>query len=278
MFAGKESQMQQPHTVVLIHGLFMTALSWEHWVSRYTDKGYRVIASSWPGMDDLEALRRDPSVVDNLGIAEIVDHYDALIRQLESPPIIIGHSFGGAFTEILLDRGLGAAGVAIDAAAVRGILKLPLSQLRAGFPVLKSPANFHKAVELTPEQFHYAFTNTLSEADSNAAYARYAAPGPGRVLFQGALANFNPHSPNAVDFKRGRAPLLLIAGGADHLVPAVIDKSTADHYAKSGATTEYKLFPARSHWTIAEPGWEEVADYALEWAVAHARGTVAATA
>jgi pimeloyl-ACP methyl ester carboxylesterase len=270
--------MEKPDTVVLIHGLFMTALSWEHWVSRYTDRGYRVIARSWPGMDDIEALRRDPTVVENLGIAEIVDHYEALIRGLEQPPIIIGHSFGGAFTEILLDRGLGAAGVAIDAAAVRGILKLPLSQLRAGFPVLKNPTNFHKAVELTPEQFHYAFTNTLSEADSNAAYERYAAPGPGRVLFQGALANFNPHSPDAVDFKRDRAPLLLIAGGADHLVPAVIDKSTADHYAKSGAFTEYKLFPDRTHWTIAEPGWEEVADYALDWAAAHARSTANATA
>lgn len=249
----------------------MTARSWEKWVERYSNRGYQVIARSWPGMDDIEALRRDPSIVQDLGIAEIVDHYEALIRALDEPPIIIGHSFGGAFTEILLDRGLGAAGVAIDAAAVRGIFKLPLSQLKAGFPVLKSPANFHNAVELTREQFHYAFTNTLSEADSNAAYERYAAPGPGRVLFQGALANFNPHSPDAVDFNRDRAPLLLIAGGEDHLVPAVIDKSTADHYARSGAVTEYRLFPNRSHWTIAEPGWEEVADYALEWAASHAR-------
>jgi pimeloyl-ACP methyl ester carboxylesterase len=218
-------------------------------------------------------VRQDPSVVEDLGIEQIVDHYDELIRQLDAPPIIMGHSFGGAFTEILLDRGLGAAGVAIDAAGVRGILKLPLSQLRAGFPVLKSPANFHKGVQLTPEQFHYAFTNTLAAADAKAAYERYAAPGPGRVLFQGALANFNPHSPAAVDFERDRAPLLLIAGGSDHLVPAVIDRSMADHYRRSGAVTEYKLFAGRSHWTIAEPGWEEVADYALDWAVAHARTT-----
>jgi pimeloyl-ACP methyl ester carboxylesterase len=268
--------MATPRTVVLIHGLFMSALSWEKWVERYTNKGYKVIAKSWPGMDDIAALRNDPSRVEQLGIAEIVDHYDGIIRQLDEAPVIIGHSFGGAFTEILLDRGLGAAGVAIDAAAVRGILNLPFTQLKSGFPVLKSPANAHKAVSLTPDEFHYAFTNTLSDADSKAAYERYAVPGPGRVLFQGAFANLNPHTPDKVDFKRDRAPLLLIAGGADHLVPAVIDKSAANHYAKSGAVTEYKLFPGRSHWTIAEPGWEEVADYALDWAAKNARATAAA--
>src|SRR5206468_5185858 len=134
-----------------------------HWVNRYTQAGYRVIARSWPGMDgDIEALRADPSAIEHLGIEEIVDHYDAIVRELDEPPIIMGHSFGGAFTEILLDRGLGAAGVAIDSAAVKGILTLPLSTLRSGFPVLKSPANTHKAVALTPEEFHYAFTNTMT--------------------------------------------------------------------------------------------------------------------
>src|SRR6202163_4762285 len=236
--------MKKPSTVVLIHGLFMTALSWERWVDRYSSKGYQVIAKSWPGMDDIDQLRGDPSGVEHLGIGEIVDYYDGLIRELDEAPIIIGHSFGGAFTEILLDRGLGAAGVAIDAAAVRGILNLPFSQLKAGFPVLKSPSNIHKAVSLTPDQFHYAFTNTLSDEGSMAAYERYAVPGPGRVLFQGALANFNPHAATKVEFRNDdRAPLLLIAGGSDHTVPAVIDRQTADHYASSKAVTAYKEFP-----------------------------------
>ena len=259
-------------SIVLIHGLWMTPLSWEHWVERYSARGYEVLTPAWPGMDgDIEQLRADPTAIEHLGIAEIVDHYDEIIRGLDSPPIIMGHSFGGAFTEILLDRGLGAAGVAIDAAAVRGITKLPFSTLKSGFPVLKNPANIHRAVMLTPEEFHYAFTNTMTEEASAEAYERYTVPGPGRVLFQGAFANFNPRTPDRVDFRKDdRAPLLLIAGGSDHVVPAAVDESMAKHYRKSAALTEYKEYPGRSHFTIGQDGWEAVADDALNWAAEHA--------
>ena len=121
---------------------------------------------------------------------------------------------------MLLDRGLGAAGVAIDAAAVKGIARLPFAQLKSAFPVLKNPANNHRAVQLSAEEFHYAFTNSMSEEDSLRVYERYAVPGPGRILFQGAFANFNPHAATHVDFANDdRAPLLLIAGELDHTVP-----------------------------------------------------------
>src|SRR5579875_69998 len=114
--------------IVLIHGLWMTPRSWEHWIERYERRGHRVLAPAWPGMDeDVDRLRADPSRISHLGIEDIVDHYDEVISGLDCSPIIMGHSFGGAFCEILLDRGLGAAGVAIDAAAVRGITKLPFS-------------------------------------------------------------------------------------------------------------------------------------------------------
>jgi pimeloyl-ACP methyl ester carboxylesterase len=267
-----------PPTIVLIHGLWMTPRSWEHWIDRYESRGHRVLAPAWPGLNsDPDALREDASSIEHLGITEIVDHYDAIIRKLDAPPIIMGHSFGGAFTEILLDRGLGAAGVAIDAAAVKGISKLPPAQLKSAWPVLKNPANRHRAVMLTPEEFHYAFTNTMTEEDSLAVYERYAVPGPGRVLFQGALANFNPHAPTRIDFANpDRAPLLLIAGGADHTVPAVIDQAADKRYEQSPAITIYKEFPDRSHFTIGEPGWEEVADYALDWATRHAQVGAAA--
>jgi pimeloyl-ACP methyl ester carboxylesterase len=261
-----------PDTIVLIHGLWMTPLSWEQWVDRYTSRGYTVHAPAWPGMEgDIQELRRDPSPVAGLGVTEIVDHYDAIIRDLDRPPIIMGHSFGGLFTQILLDRGLGAAGVAIDPAPVKGILVLPFSTLKVGFPVLRNPANLHRTMALTPEQFHYAFGNTLSEEDSKAAYDRYAVPGPDHLLFQASLANFNPHAATAVDFHNDdRAPLLLIAGGKDHVAPASVTEANFRLYRRSKAVTDYKEFPERPHFTVGAPGWEEVADYALRWAVEQA--------
>jgi pimeloyl-ACP methyl ester carboxylesterase len=257
-----------PETIVLIHGLWMTPLSWEDWVDRYTSRGHRVFAPSWPGLDmEIEHLRRNPSPIAPLTILEIVDYYEKIIRNLDRPPIIMGHSFGGGFTQVLLDRGLGAAGVAIDSAPSRGVLKVPWSTIRVGWPAVRNPANRHRAVGLTPKQFHFAFTNTLSDEESAKVYERYHVPGPGHVLFEGFLANLKPRSALRVDYrKRDRAPLLFIAGGLDHVVPAAVNRSNVKHYRKGKAIVEYKEFPGRSHYTLGQAGWEEVADYALKWA------------
>ena len=262
---------RQPNSIVLINGLWMTALSWENWVKRYTDRGFRVVAKSWPGMDiDINELRRNSAPIARLGITEIVDHYERVIRELDSPPVIIGHSFGGLITQILVDRGLGAAGVAIAPAPVKGIIFLPFSTLRVSFPALSNPANSHRALPLSPEQFHYAFTNNLSEEESLTVYNRYAVPGPDHVLFQAAFANFNPHAASAVDFQNNdRAPLLLISGGVDHVSPASVVEANFKLYRKTKAMTEYKNFPKRTHYTLGQEGWEKVADYALEWALRH---------
>lgn len=254
--------------IVLIHGLWMTPLSWEHWVARYTERGHRVLAPAWPGMDvDEDQLRRNPSPIARQSVPEVLDHYERIIRELGRPPIIMGHSFGGAFVQVLLDRGLGAAGVGIAAGTVRGILDLPLSTLRSAWSLLRNLLMRHKAVPLTAEQFNYAFTNTLTLEQSEPVYRRYCVPGSRNVLLTGANTNVNPSTPLKVDFhKDDRAPLLFIAGGNDHVVPASANKHNAAKYRNSKAITAYKEFPGRSHYTLGQDGWEEVADYALDWA------------
>jgi alpha-beta hydrolase superfamily lysophospholipase len=258
-----------PDTIVLIHGLWMTPLSWEHWVERYSSRGFKAMAPAWPGMEgSVEELRRDPTPIARQSIPAILDHYERIIRSLPKPPIIIGHSFGGGFTQVLLDRGLGAAGVGIAAATVRGVYDLPPSTLRSAFSLLRNPLLRHRAVPISAKDFNYAFTNNLSPEQSEPIYQRYAVPGSRNVLLTGANANLNPATPMKVKFRNNdRAPLLFIADGNDHVVPAIANRHNAAKYRHSTAITAYKEFAGRTHYTLGQPGWEEVADYALDWAL-----------
>ncbi len=260
--------MATPKTILLIHGMFMTPRSWDPFRGYYEARGYRVLTPPWPRMNgEVEDIRRDPSALNGLGTKEIVDHYENIIREQDEPPIVMGHSVGGLFVQMLLDRGLGAVGVGIDAAAPKGVLRLPWSQIRSLSPVLLNPANNRRTVMLTFPQFRYAFGNTISEVEAMEVYQRNAIPVPGRLVFQAGLANLNPWAATTVNYRNdGRAPLLLIAGRDDHTVPASVDRSTFRKYRHSKAITDFKEFPGRSHLIVAQAGWEEVAEYALAWA------------
>jgi alpha-beta hydrolase superfamily lysophospholipase len=250
----------------------MTALCWEHWVKHYSDKGYCIVARSWPGMEGgIEQLRRDPSSFASLGLKDVVDHYEQIIRELETPPIIIGYGFGGLVAQILLDRGWGAAGAAIASAPVKGIARLPLSVLKLAFSVLgKSLSN--KTASLTAEQFHRAFANSLTETESLDAFKRYVVPAPNRVLLQTALANFTPDSATTVNFRNDtRAALLLVAGGEDRVVPSSIVKANFDLYRESKAETDYKEYPEQTHFSLLQE--VKVADYVLGWALCRSNGS-----
>jgi pimeloyl-ACP methyl ester carboxylesterase len=264
-------------TIVLIHGLWLTPRSWEGWTDRYQKAGYNVIAPSWPGLEgEVEAIRKDPSALKGLKLKTVVDHYDRIIRKLDAQPILMGHSFGGLIVQMLVDRGLGSAGILVDSAQTAGVPVLPFSTIRAGFPILGNPFSYNRATSLSPKQFNYAFTNELDAAESKKVYDRYSIPAANSVLWDAAFALLNPNASSKVDYKKtDRAPLLFIAGGNDHIVPPAINKSNLRKYVKnSTAETDYREFPNRTHHTVGQKGWEEVADFAIQWANAHARDQV----
>src|SRR3954462_14244659 len=247
-----------PQTIVLIHGMWMTPLSWEHWAERSRERGHQVIAPAWPGLsDDPAEVRRDPSPLRGLSVTDVVDHYDRIIRQLERLPIIVGHSFGGLFAQLLANRGLGSAAVAPGTGAPKGLLKLPLSTLRAGFPALKNPFGKNHVTPLTHEQFHWCFTNALSEADSKAVYERYYIPGLARPFFQAGYATFNPGAATKVDYKNpARPPLLLVTGTEDRICPPSVNEATWKKQRPPPRATEHKETAARRH-SPGQDGREE---------------------
>jgi pimeloyl-ACP methyl ester carboxylesterase len=253
--------------VLFIHGLWLHSRSWDTWIDHFTTAGYDASAPGWPGDPDTVAEARErPDAIADHGIDDVVAHFAGLIDALPTKPILVGHSFGGMIAQRLLGEDRAAAAVAIDAAQIKGVLPLPLSALKATLPVFKNPANRHRAVSLTPDQFRFAFGNAIPAEESDALFEQWAIPAPGKPLFEAAAANFNPHSPAKVDTKNsGRGPLLLIMGGKDHTVPEAVTKATLKQYRHSDAVTDILEFPDRAHSLTIDHGWREVADASLTW-------------
>lgn len=249
-------------TIILIHGAWLNGVSWDLWKARFEAKGYSVSNPSWPYDDRPPAeLRASPDPkLRTLSQLQCLAHYEALIRALPETPIIIGHSLGGVFTQHLLDRGLGVAGVAIDPAPTPGVPLGPHAIVSA-LPVLGDPFSGNKVCHMSRKFFKTRFAQTLPESLKDEHYDRYIVPTPGKVYWNGVIGALPIHWRNPQ-----RAPLLLIAGGQDLIADASMTKAIFNGQRRAPSKTEFKLYPERSHWTCSEPGWEEVADFALDWA------------
>ncbi len=253
--------------VLFIHGLWLHASSWEPWLQLFRENGYEPSAPGWPGDGaTVETSRADPEPIGDHGIDDVVEHVAGIIDGLPSRPVLIGHSFGGMIAQKLLGQDRALAAVAIDAAQIKGVLPVPLSALKATLPVFRNPANKHRAVSLTEEQFRFAFANAVPAEESAQLYERWTIPAPGKPLFEAAAANFNPHSPAKVATDNDmRGPLLLITGGKDNTVPESVTRSTLRQYRHSQAVTDLLEFPDRGHSLTIDSGWRDVADACLTW-------------
>ena len=251
--------------VVFVHGFWLLSNSWENWRTYFEAQGYTTLAPSWPNdPETTEEANQDPELLAHQRLKRVTDHYVGTIGQLQRKPVVIGHSFGGLISEQIADHGVSAATVAISPAAFRGILLLPLSQLKVVSPVLRNPLNVSKALPLTFEQFQYGFANELDEAEARQLYDAYAVPVSGTLVFQGALANINPWTEDKVDTGNpNRGPLLIIAGEKDNTIPTSLTEAAYKRQQKNPAVTQYREIAGRGHSLTMDHGWQDVADVAL---------------
>lgn len=243
--------------ILLIHGAWLTPAIWQPWRARYEAAGHTTLAPAWPLLDE-------PKQLGGLTLRRIVEHYAAIIAGLPKPPVIIGHSYGGLVTQMLLERGLGAAGVSLDPGPAAGIKPGPKA-FRAALPVFLAWAGWSRALRMSYASFARDFANALPEAQRRAAYDRHIVQAPGRIYYQSVLG-----IGSGIDWKKDRPPLLLVSGDQDRTVEPGMVRQAVQRYAASPAVTDFVSFPGRGHFLIAEPGWEAVADHVLGWAMAHA--------
>ncbi len=251
--------------VVFVHGLWLLASSWDRWIGHFEAAGYSAVAPAWP--DDpptVAAARADPTAFAGKSVGDVAGHIEHFVRRLARKPAVIGHSFGGALTQILAGRGLAAVSVAIDPAPHRGVLPLPVSSLRAAFPVLRNPLNRGRAVALSYDQFRYAFANAVDEEEARQLHEAFSVAAPGKPLFQAAFANLNPRSELKVDTKNpARGPMLVISGELDHTIPRAIAKASFQRQQRNQGVTEFIEIAGRGHSLTIDRGWQEVADTTL---------------
>jgi non-heme chloroperoxidase len=258
--------VKQKRTVIFVHGFWLHSSSWDAWQEYFRSKGYDTLALDWPGdTETTEGTRQHSERIAGHGFEEVVEAHAQAIQALEAKPILIGHSFGGLIVQKLLGKDLAAAAVAIDPAPMRGVKATPLSAARNAFVVLRNPANYKRAVMLSPQQFHYGFCNTLTREESDEIYQKWVIPSPGRVMFEAAVANLSPNSPTKVDELAQRGPLLITSGGKDHAVPPSITRAIFKRYRKASTVNDFKEFADRDHALILHAGWQEVANSAHDW-------------
>ena len=252
-------------TIVFIHGLWIHATSWQSWMSFFNQHDYKTLNPRWPGnLPTVAECRANPQSIANKGVTEIADSYAKVIASLPEPPIVIGHSFGGLIAQLILGRGIAAAGIAIDPAPIKGVWQLPLSALKASFPVLGNPFNINKAVSLSFNQFRYGFANAVPEQEARELYDQWTIPAPARPLFQAATATFAGSETKVNTANTTRGPLLITGGENDNIAPPILGKASLNKY-NSTVITEFKLFESRGHSLIVDHGWKEVAEYSLIW-------------
>jgi pimeloyl-ACP methyl ester carboxylesterase len=253
----------QSKTIVFVTGAFVTHLGWDPWKEYFESKGYTTVAPAWPYKDSPVEFLRDRQPYDTdlaaLTLAELVDHYAEIVRKLPEKPIVIGHSLGGLITQIIVNRGLAAAGVAIHSVPPLGVFPYEFSFLKAGWKALGLFTSLRETYLMSFEDWQYAFVNGMTLEEQKAAYLQNTIPESKRVA-RGGLTKAAK-----VDFKKAHVPLLLTSGDKDNIIPAHLNMRNFKAYASNGSIIEYKEFPGRNHFVLGQSTWKEDARYILDW-------------
>jgi pimeloyl-ACP methyl ester carboxylesterase len=195
--------------------------------------------------------------LNTVGFEDVVMNIAKFIDTLPEKPIVIGHSLAGLVVQKLIEMDKVVAGVSIDGAPPKNVFA-PFQTIKTVFPVV----NFFRFSPFmgSKEWYHYAFFNNMTREESDKEFEKIAVPESRTIARDTLLKSFAN-----VNFKKPHNPLLFIGGENDHIFPAAFTKKIASSYKDVNSITDFKSFANRSHYICGEKGWQEVADYVLNW-------------
>ncbi|MEI9918553.1 MAG: alpha/beta hydrolase [Bacteroidota bacterium] len=248
--------------IVFITGAFITHQCWEQWVPYFESQGFKVVVPAWPHKNaNAETLRnhKSDSLIASNRLKDLIDYFEQIVRSQPSKPILIGHSIGGLITQILVNRGLAKAGVAIHSVPPQGIMTFKWSFLKAGWGPLGFFTSASKPFMMSFAQWQYSFTNGMSTEEQKEGYYKLAIP-ESKLIVRDTIT-----SVAAVNFKKPHVPLLFLAGSKDHTIPASLNHDNYKKYSDLSSVTDYKEFDFANHFVVGHPRWREQADYVTKW-------------
>ena len=250
-------------TIVFVTGAFVSSNGWDDWRKYFESKGYKTVAPAWPFKNGTaaELRNRQPNDTDlaALTLSEVIDHYADIVKSMPEKPIVIGHSLGGLMTQIIVNRDLAAAGVAIHPVPPLGVFPYEFSFLKAGWKSLGLFTSLKKTYLMSFKDWQYAFVNNMPLDEQQKAYIENTIP-ESKTVARGGLT-----SAAKVDFSKEHAPLLITSGSLDNIIPPHLNFRNYKKYKKNNSVLDYKEFPGRNHYVVGQPTWKEDADYILEW-------------
>ena len=260
-------------TILFITGAFVGNNCWDKWREYFEEKGFTTSAPAWPFKDATvaELRSRHPhhdKELARLTIDELLAYYENIIKSLPEKPILIGHSYGGLMTQIFVNRGLAAAGVAIHPVPPLGVFPYEFTFLKAGWKSLGVFTDIDETYMMSFEDWQYAFVNGMPVEAQQAAYDTYTIP-ESKTVSRGALSGAAK-----VDFKKSHAPLLITAGDTDHIIPAHLNHRNFNAYETEGSVTDYKVFSGRNHFVLGQPTWREDADFIFDWIKSNVKDSI----
>ncbi|QQL49433.1 alpha/beta hydrolase [Mucilaginibacter ginkgonis] len=245
--------------ILFIHGMFQNPKSWEKWISYFESKGYQCSAPAWPYHEgEPSQLRANPSPqLGDLHLREIVDEISFVAKGLDNP-ILIGHSVGGLIVQLLISKGIGFAGVAIDSVAPNAMLAFDWGFMKNS-ALIANPFKGNDPFEMDADTFYASFGNAMSREESDAAFEAFATHDSRNVLRDCMGED------GQIDLDLPHAPLLFIGGEKDQIIPPELNQKNAEAYTDTNSHTFFQEFPNRGHYICGQPGWEEVADSIYNW-------------